>query len=97
MLDASNCAGSDWTTAGAAPGSARNSVGGVSIPSTVAKARSELDAVALRWIVDLSGSATGTLLHVPSGARVSAASLPETSSRYFTHSFERLAETCSTA
>src|SRR5579884_1967853 len=72
-------------------------VGGVSMPSTVAKATSVIDAVALRWIVDLSGSRTGLLLHVPSAARVSDASRPETSSRYLTHSFDLLAETSSTA
>src|SRR5690348_2301233 len=97
MVEASNCGGSVWIAAGAAPGSARNSVGGVSIPSTVAKATSSVEAVALRWMVDLSGKATGAPLHVPSAARVSAVRRPETSSRYLTQTFDRLAETSSTA
>src|SRR6476661_1745743 len=97
MFDASNCGGSAWIAAGAEAKSARNRVGGVSIPSTVAKARSCVDALALRWIVDLSGSATGVALQLPFGALVSAARRPDTSSRYLTHSFDLLAETSSTA
>ena len=44
MFDASNCGGSAWIGAGAAAGSTRNKVGGVSMPSAVAKAKSTVDA-----------------------------------------------------
>src|SRR5690348_912425 len=97
MFEASNCGCSAWIATGAAAGWARNSVGGVSMPSTVANAMSLVDAVALRCTVDLSGSATGALDQVPSGPRVSAVSRPETSSRYLTQSFDWLADASSTA
>src|SRR5690242_1256240 len=97
MFDASNWAGSAWNGAAGAPGWARSKVGGVSMPSTVAKARSEVGAAAFRWTVDLSGSATGVPLHVPFGARVSAVRRPETSSRYLTQTLDWLAATSSTA
>src|SRR3954447_8589722 len=97
MFEGSNCAGSAWIGAGGAERATRYSVGGVSMPSTVAKARSSAGVVALRWIVDLSGSATGVPLQLPSGARVSAVSRPDTSSRYLIHTAERLAEKRPTA
>src|SRR6476620_9360496 len=55
MVDASNWAGSAGIGDGASAGSMRKSVGGVSMPSTVTNARSDVPAAALRWTVDLSG------------------------------------------
>src|SRR5438552_18414616 len=97
MPDESNWGASAWMAAGGAPDSMRYSVGGVSIPSTMAKARSEFVAVDFKCTVDLSGSETELPFHVPSAARVSAVRRPDTSSRYLTQTFDWLADTSSTA